>query len=62
LRQIMVYPLTEFDGRMKTKDWSKVPSFPAPAGAGKGETKWVIPEKFFRAASRSVANGTAASG
>jgi len=47
LRQIMVYPLTEFDGQMKTKDWSKVPSFPAPAGAGKGETKWVIPEKFF---------------
>ena len=30
LRQIMVYPLTEFDGQMKTKDWSKVPSFPAP--------------------------------
>jgi hypothetical protein len=47
LRQIMVYPLTEFDGQMKTKDWSKVPSFPAPTGAGKGETKWVIPETFF---------------
>jgi len=47
LRQIMVYPLTEFDGQMKTKDWSKVPSFPAPPGAGKGEAKWVFPEKFF---------------
>jgi hypothetical protein len=47
LRQIMVYPLTEFDGQMKTKDWSKVPSFPAPSGAGQGETKWVVPEKFF---------------
>jgi hypothetical protein len=47
LRQIMVYPLTEFDGQMKTKDWKTVPSFPAPAGAGSGETKWVIPEKFF---------------
>jgi hypothetical protein len=47
LKQIMVYPLTEFDGQMKTKDWTKVPSFPAPAGAGKGETKWVVPEKFF---------------
>lgn len=46
LKQIMMYPLTEFDGQMKTKDWSKVPSFPAPASAG-GETKWVIPEKFF---------------
>jgi len=47
LRQIMVYPLTEFDGQMKTKDWSKSRSFPAPPGAGKGETKWVDPEKFF---------------
>ena len=47
LNQIMVYPLTEFDGQMKTRDWSKSPSFPAPAGAGKGETKWVIPERFF---------------
>jgi hypothetical protein len=47
LKQIMVYPLTEFDGNIKTKDWSKVPSFPARAGAGKGETKWVVPEKFF---------------
>ena len=47
LNQVMVYPLTEFDGQMKTKDWSKAPSFPAPAGAGSGETKWVLPEKFF---------------
>jgi hypothetical protein len=47
LNQIMVYPLTEFDGKTTTKDWSKAPSFPAPASAGKGETKWVIPEKFF---------------
>ena len=47
LNQIMVYPLTEFDGQMKTKDWRKAPSFPAPAGAGSGETKWVLPEKFF---------------
>ncbi|MGB6662994.1 MAG: DUF1254 domain-containing protein [Xanthobacteraceae bacterium] len=47
LKQIMVYPLTEFDGQMKTKDWTKVPSFPAPTGAGQGETKWVVPEKFF---------------
>ena len=43
----MVYPLSEFDGQMKSRDWSKVPSFPTPSGAGSGETKWVIPEKFF---------------
>jgi hypothetical protein len=46
LNQIVVYPLSEFDGKMKTKDWKKSPNFPAPAGGG-GETKWVDPEKFF---------------
>src|SRR5271154_768491 len=46
LSQVMVYPLSEFDGKMRTKDWKKTPAFPAPAG-GAGETKWVIPEKFF---------------
>jgi hypothetical protein len=25
----MVYPLTEFDGKMKTMDWKKTPAFPA---------------------------------
>jgi len=47
LRQIMVYPLSEYDGKMKTKDWKKVPSFPTPPGQGAGETKWVVPERFF---------------
>jgi len=47
LSQVMVYPLSEFDGQMKSRDWSKVPSFPTPSGAGSGETKWVIPERFF---------------
>jgi hypothetical protein len=46
LSQIMVYPLTEFDGKMKTKDWKSTPVFPAPPSTG-GETKWVVPEKFF---------------
>jgi hypothetical protein len=47
LSQIVVYPLSEFNGKVKTKDWTKVPSFPAPDNAGGGETKWVVPEKFF---------------
>ena len=47
LSQVMVYPLSDFNGQMKTRDWSKTPSFPAPTGAGKGETKWVLPEKYF---------------
>ena len=46
LGEIMFYPLSQFDGKMKTTDWSKLPHFPVPAGA-KGETKWVVPEKFF---------------
>ena len=47
LSQVVYYPLSEFDGKMKTKDWSKLPHFPAPKSTGKGETKWVNPETFF---------------
>jgi len=32
---------------MKTKDWSKAPTIPGPKSTGGGETKWVLPEKFF---------------
>ena len=45
VNQINVYPLTEFDGKMKVKDWNKVPVFPAPEV--EGENKWVVPEAFF---------------
>jgi len=45
LNQVVFYPLSQFDGKMKTKDWSKLPHFPAPPS--KGETKWVNPETFF---------------
>jgi hypothetical protein len=45
LNQVVFYPLSEFDGKTKTKDWSKLPHFPAPAS--KGETEWVKPETFF---------------
>jgi hypothetical protein len=47
LSQIDFYPLSQFDGKMKIKDWSKLPHFPAPASKGKGETEWVNPETFF---------------
>ena len=47
LNQINFYPLSEFDGKMKTTDWSKLPHIPAPASSGKGETKWVNPDTFF---------------
>lgn len=47
LSQIMFYPLSQFDGKMKTEDWSKIPNFPVPNTSEKGETKWVVPEAFF---------------
>jgi hypothetical protein len=47
ISQIVYYPLSQFDGTMKTKDWSKLPHFPAPKSNGKGETEWVNPETFF---------------
>jgi hypothetical protein len=47
LSQIVYYPLSEFDGKIKTKDWSKLPHFPAPKSSGKGEEEWVNPETFF---------------
>jgi len=47
INQVMVYPLTEYTGEMKARDWKKAPSVPSPGGGGSGETKWVVPEKFF---------------
>jgi hypothetical protein len=46
LNQVMFYPLSQFDGKMKTMDWSKAPHFPTPTGVV-GETKWVVPEQFY---------------
>jgi hypothetical protein len=46
ISQITIYPLAEFDGRMKLTDWKAIPDLPSPAG-GRGEMKWVQPETFF---------------
>ena len=48
--QVVVYPLKDFTGEMKTIEWIKQPNIPVPSSevdASGGETKWVIPEKFF---------------
>ena len=52
LTQILSYPLSQFDGKMKTKDWSKLPHFPVPEEKVRPEysTKqppWVDPAVFF---------------
>lgn len=46
LQWITMYPLAEYDGRMKSTDWSKIKKVPA-AAAGETESKWVFPDKFF---------------
>ena len=45
--RIVFYPLSEFDGTMKTIAWSAAPVIPGPAAQEKGETRWVVPERFF---------------
>jgi hypothetical protein len=46
LTGIAMYPIAEYDGRMKRMEWSKLPKVPG-APPGEEETRWVIPEKFF---------------
>jgi len=47
LKQVNYYPLSQFDGKMKITDWSKLPHFPSPNSSSKGETAWVNPNTFF---------------
>ncbi|HXG78017.1 MAG TPA: DUF1254 domain-containing protein [Methyloceanibacter sp.] len=46
LRQIMCYPLSEFDGTTKEKDWRKLPVLPWKKLSNE-EWRWVNPENFF---------------
>ena len=41
--QVVMYPLSQFDGTMKTKDYSKAPQFPAPTNGH----KWVEPDTYY---------------
>jgi hypothetical protein len=45
LRGIMMYPLAEFDGKMKSIDWNTIAKLPN-ATTGEQEVKWVPPESF----------------
>jgi hypothetical protein len=47
LQKILMYPLSQFDGKVKRKDWTKIPVLPSPPSEGNEETKWVKPEEFF---------------
>lgn len=46
LKQVMMYPLSEYDGTMKSYDWSKIPKVAGEA-SGDEETRWVFPDKIF---------------
>ena len=45
INQILGYPLSVFDGKLKTTDWRNAQKF--PGDTGKEEVKWVKPEFFF---------------
>jgi hypothetical protein len=45
-REVMMYPLAEFDGKMKSRDWTTLPKTPSTS-SGDEEVKWVVPETFF---------------
>ena len=48
LNQVMMYPLSEYTGTMRTTDWTTAPVFPAgDATSGEQETQWVDPGQFF---------------
>jgi hypothetical protein len=45
LQQIMMYPVTEYDGKMKRIDWATIAKLPN-AASGEQEIVWVPPESF----------------
>lgn len=45
LKGVLMYPLSEFDRKMKSKDWANIPMVAAPP-QGEEEAQWVFPEKF----------------
>jgi len=50
LTQIQFYPLSQFDGKMKTKDWHKIPIIKRqgkPAMFSSTQPPWVDPASFF---------------
>jgi hypothetical protein len=44
VNQINAYPLSQFDGKVKTVDWASIPSL--PGDTGDAEVRWVNPDSF----------------
>jgi hypothetical protein len=53
LRQIMAYPLAEFDGAMKENDWSDLPILPWKKLTNE-EWRWVNPDSFFESLPKAL--------
>lgn len=47
INQVVAYPLSEFTGEMKTIEWKAAKDIPTSDEGGGGETRWVVPDKFF---------------
>ena len=61
--QIVMYPLSQFDGKMKTKDYSKSPHFPVPPArtqCAEGREQVGESRNLLRRASRGHEGGAAA--
>ncbi|TDY22993.1 hypothetical protein B0G81_3316 [Paraburkholderia sp. BL6665CI2N2] len=46
LPRIMMYPLSDYDGHIKTRDWTRLPEA-AAAPVGDEEMQWVSPDRFI---------------
>ena len=47
LRQIMMYPLAEYDGKVKSIDWSTIAKLPNAATGADGNRYGFLPQSFF---------------
>lgn len=47
INQVVAYPLSQFTGEMKTIEWKSAKDIPTPDEGGGGETRWVVPGKYF---------------
>jgi hypothetical protein len=56
LKQVLMYPLAEYDGTMKSVEWSALPRLPFKPTTT-GETKWVFPQTFFDVLPAVLADG-----
>lgn len=45
LTRVLMYPLAEYDGKVKSIDWRSLPHLPGEPH-GEEETHWVLPDKF----------------